>query len=238
MTLDWYVRKIKRQLGASSLLELEFTDDELGEFVLDALDEIQRYIDIPVLVEVPFSSCIDLKGFKCSSVLNIYRVDGLVGDGTGYDGSTVDPMYAQKWMAFSSSGTSYNLNDWLANYGAFNTLNQLTNTTSTPLAFKEDVLGKKLYINNNGNTSTRITIEYIPIYENVEQIEDSYWVNNLFKMALAMVKIALGRARTRFQLTNALHKDDGELILAEGNQELATLRETLRVNDMQFIPVD
>lgn len=240
MTLEWYVNKIKRAL-TGGIVYLEITDDTIADFVRDALDEVQRYIDSSVLVEVPFASCIDLKDFKCHAIVNIYRTDSATGDTSSNDfKSTMDPMQAQKWMAFSSGGTSYNLNDWISNYAAWNTINQLINTTSTPLSWveKNDKDGKKLYINCNGNTANRITIEYIPIYDSVEQIQDDYWIDILYRLSLALVKVALGRARTRFKVSNNQYTDDGDTILEEGKEELNTLRELLRVNNMQFIPID
>ena len=53
-----------------------------------------------------------------------------------------------------------------------------------------------------------------------------------------MVKVALGRIRTRFTQSNALWTQDGETLLQEGNEELKELREILRVNSTLFYPVD
>jgi hypothetical protein len=57
-------------------------------------------------------------------------------------------------------------------------------------------------------------------------------------MSLGLVKIALGRIRTRFTQSNALWQQDGERLLQEGLDEVKELRETLRTNSVYFYPLD
>ena len=59
MRLADYVNEIKLEL-TGGVLELEITDDVIASLVNKAFREIQRYIDIPKLVTVPFAPCIDL----------------------------------------------------------------------------------------------------------------------------------------------------------------------------------
>lgn len=59
MRLADYINEIKLEL-TGGVLELEITDDVIASIVNKAFREIQRYIDIPKLVTVPFASCIDL----------------------------------------------------------------------------------------------------------------------------------------------------------------------------------
>lgn len=177
-TRDEYIEDIKLQL-TGGLLDLEIDNKVIGEFVDRALIEIRRYIDETKLITVPFSKVIDLKGFKHSSIVKVYRAEGFVGDNSvateGGISSNVDPMYAQTWMAFSNGlGGQYNLQNYLLNYLAYNTLMQMKSNMSTDLAFKEDKHNDKLYINIAHGTPTHVTIEYVPIYESVEQITSDY----------------------------------------------------------------
>jgi hypothetical protein len=121
MELQQYVDEIKLAL-TGGVLELEIPDTTIGEVVKKCFREIQRYIDTTKVVTVPYANCIDLTDFKCSSITKIYRAVGYNGDSSGIDNSTIDPMYAQRWMAFSSGGTMYNLNNYLLNYMSYNTL--------------------------------------------------------------------------------------------------------------------
>lgn len=238
MQLTDYIEAIKLEL-TGGLLELEITDEMIGKLVMQSLREIQRYIDETKLVQVPFASCIDLTDFKHSSVVNVYR-DAAIGDiGPGNGGiSSVDPMYAQVWLAYSNGGSMYNLNNYLTNYMTYNTLLQLRNTQSTDLAFREDKHDNKLYINVSGGVPSTIVIEYVPIFTDVDDIKSDYWIDILQRHALALTKRALGRIRTYAKQSNALYTIDGDTLLEEGNRELENLREILRNNSNLFYPVD
>lgn len=238
MTLQDYVNEIKLEL-TGGVLQLEIPDDTIATVVKKAMREIQRYIDSTKLITIPYARCIDLKDFKCSSITNVYRAEGNTGDtSTGLTTSAVDPMYAQRWMAFSSGGTMYNLQNYLLNYMSWNTLLQLRNTTSTDMSFKYDKMAEKLYINVGYDTPRLVTIEYVPIYENVEDITSDYWIDILQRLALGMTKVVLGRIRSRYKQSNALWEQDGETMLAEGNEQVEALREILRTNATMFYPID
>lgn len=124
------------------------------------------------------------------------------------------------------------------NYLAYSTMQQMRSTMSTDMSFIEDKQADKLYINCGSTIPTAITIEYIPVLKSVEQVTDDYWIDILKRLSTALVKVALGRIRTRFTQSNALWTQDGETMLSEGNEELKELRETLRVNCNMFIPRD
>ena len=134
--------------------------------------------------------------------------------------------------------TMYNLQNYVMNYLSYNTLLQMRNTLSTDLDFKEDKAANKLYINAAYSDMQEITIEYVPTYHTVEQITSSYWILQLKKLSLALVKIALGRIRTRFGHTGDIITQDGDKILEEGNTEYKEVMQHLTENSMMFIPVD
>lgn len=236
MHLQDYIEEIKLEL-TGGILDLELTDEQLGKVVLKAFRELQRYIDETKLVTVPYSRCIDLTGFNSSAIVAVYRTEGYSGDSTDAAGMA-DPMYAQQWMIFSNGGTMYNLNDYVMNYLSYNTLLQMRNTTSTDLAFKEDKVGNKLYINTAYDKPVNITIEYIPVFKNVEEITSDYWIDILQRLSIALTKVTLGRIRTRYVQSNAQWSQDGETMLTEGNTELTELREMLRVNSMLTYGID
>ena len=124
------------------------------------------------------------------------------------------------------------------NYAAWTTLGQVRNTMSTDMSFREDKHNHKLYINNNVSSPGAITIEYIPKLAKVEDIKSDYWQDILIRLCLDLVKIQLGRIRTRFTQSNALWTQDGEKLLEEGNSDLKELRETLRANSNLVYPID
>lgn len=238
MRLEDFISEIKLEL-TGDVLELEISDEIIAKNVNKALRELQRYIDETKIVTVPFAKCIDLTGFKSSSITQVYRAEAVGDSGAGIT-SGVDPMWAQQWTVFSNGNGSsmYNLNNYLLNYMSYSTILQIRNTLSTDLYFKEDKHDNKLYINVSGNTPEKITIEYVPLFEKVEDIQSDYWKDKLLRLSLALTKIQLGRIRTYAKQTNALYTLDGDTILAEGVAEANEIREKLEGNSTLFYPID
>jgi hypothetical protein len=124
------------------------------------------------------------------------------------------------------------------NFLSYNTLLQMRNTLSTDMSFKEDKEGNKLYINCAYDQPKMVTIEYIPVYESVEQVEDDYWTDIIQRLALALTKVTLGRIRSYAKQSNALWTLDGDTLLSEGNQELSDIRTRLQDNAAFYYPID
>lgn len=218
------------------ILELELNDDALAKVTNSALREIQRYINTTKFITIPFSRCIDMKEYKPSAVIKVYRTKGyLAQENTGT--LPVDPMLAQQWQLLSGVGTMSGMQDFTYDYGAWNTLLQIRNTTSTDLAFIYDKTEEKLYINIALDIPSTITIQYIPRYDSVEEITSDYWIDMLVRMSVAITKVTLGRIRTRFTQSNPLWANDVG-ILEEGLTELKELREHLVANTQLVYPVD
>lgn len=241
MKIKDYIENIKLEL-TGGILNLEIPDSTIEKVVYKSLKELQRFIDETRLITVPFASCIDLSGSKVSSVSRVFRTEGFNGDTTCGDGrkpsTVIDPMYAQTWMAFTNGGTMYNLQDYLLNYMSYNTLLQMRNTTSTDLAFKQDRYEQKLYVNCATDTPQSITIEYVPVFENVDEVKSDYWIDILLKLSIAQTKLILGRIRSRYKQSSALWEQDGDTLLSEANEELANLRDMLTTNSQIIYPID
>ena len=203
-TRQQYIDYIKLML-TGNVIDLEIPDETIGKYVDAALQEVQRYIDETKIITVPFAKCIDLKDFKHSAIVHVYRTEGFTGDTTsGMTTSDVDPVYAQTWSVFTNGGQMYNLQNYLMNYMAYSTLLQVRNTLSTDMSFREDKHGCKLYINSSYTHPSKVTIEYVPIFENVEMVTSDYWIDILKQMSLALVKIGLGRIRNYGTQSSAL----------------------------------
>ena len=240
MTKNDIVEEIKLEL-TGQVLEMELDDSTLDLTINKAVRELQRYWDETTLVTIPYASCINYAGTpleESSSIVRIYRTVGVGNSEDAGNSVTMDPMYAQQWMVFSNAGTMYNLQDYVMNYAAWNTLSQVRNTMSTDLAFREDKHACKLYINNNISSPGNITVEYIPKLRSVEDIKSDYWKDVLVRMSLDFAKIQIGRIRTKFTQSNALWTLDGDKLLEEGNTDLKELREILRANSNMVYPID
>ena len=174
---------------------------------------------------------------KINSVVRIFRADGYVGDSASSTGM-VDPMYASQWQLLGGTSNMRNFQDYMYNYGSWNTLMQIRNTTSTDLAYRYDKSSNKLYINVASNLPSRITIEYVPRYDDVSEIVSDYWIDMLVRLCVANAKVIVGRIRSRYSQSNALWAQDGDTLLNEGNSELAELREHLVTNSQLVYGID
>lgn len=238
MELQDYVEDIKLEL-TGGITHLEIPDEIIAKLVNKTLREVQRYCDETRLITIPYAKCIDMTDTEVSSVSAVYRTYG-IGNESSSSSSTIsgyDPVSTQMWSTLTASGNFYNLNNYLTNLITYNTIQQIENTTSTDLAFKYDHQSKRLYINVT-DIPTEVTIEYVPTFKDVSDIKTDYWQNILLRLSVAYVKVALGRIRSKYKQTNSLWEIDGDALLAEGNEELKELRETLRVNSQLSYPID
>ena len=228
MNINAYIDEIKLKL-TGGVLDLEITDEAISKTIYSAMREVQRYIDTTRTITIPYSSCIDLTSYNVSSVSRVYRAEGYFAeDGTGIGTSPGDPVYMAQIQMLSGNGTINGLTEFTSNYAAWNTALQIKNTVSTDLAFRYDKSSEKLYINIAFDTPPRITIEYIPVYKDVDEITSDFWIDVILNLSTGLVQIMLGRIRSRFVQSNALWTMDGEAMLAEGNKLVDETREKLR----------
>jgi len=235
MELQDLIEETRNAITGGGVLESDLEDAQYKAIVNQVLREVGRYWDESKFITVPFAKCIDLKDFNCSSVVKVYRT-AAVGSSTGGT-DLLDPAYAQQWLLFSSGGTMYNLSEYILNYASWSTLNQIRNTLSTDMSFVEDTHEKKLYINNYMANPGMVTIEYIPRIPTIEDVESDYWIDIITRMCVATAKIWEGRIRSRFKHSGAQWEQDGDTLLAEGNEELKELRERLRDNSNLIGPI-
>ena len=238
MQMQAYIDAIKLPL-TGGVLQLEIDDATIMKIVNQAMRETQRYIDTTKIETVPFSRCIDcsILSSKVNSVSRVYRAEGFTLESSN-DSSVQDPMLVQQWQLLSGNGNILSMQDYAYNYAAWSTSQQIRNTLSTDLAFIYDKSSNKLYINVSSGTPTAITIEYVPRYDSVEEINSDYWVDMIVRLSIALTKITLGRIRSRFTQSSALWSQDGESLLAEGNAELTDLREKLLASSQLIYGID
>lgn len=232
MDMSGYVDEVKFKL-TGGVLELEIDDSGIQKTIEHSLREMQRYLGNARYITLPFKSCIDVSEYHISDVRAVYAADanmGIAVMGDNGDGlyrntlnSALDP--AAWWMYYNgSSGQVSTLTKYIDNYYAYVQLRKSTNMGDLKrLSFNYNKADELLYINNNAGVN-RITIEYVPRFDNVEEITNDAWIDILVRLSVANLKITLGRARSRFTQSNALWSQDGERLLEEGTKELEDLR--------------
>jgi hypothetical protein len=152
--------------------------------------------------------------------------------------AAMDPLYASQWMLLSGIGNIGHISDYASNLAAWNQMLQMRNTISTDLAFYYNKSEKKVYINISAGLPDKVTIIYIPRFDDVSEIESDYWNDILVRLSVATAKVTVGRVRTKFKQSNALWTLDGDQILEEGNTELAALRQELKDSTQLVYGVD
>lgn len=210
------------------IVSFELSDSSLTKIINSSFREIQRYIDTFALLTIPYKQCIDMKEYKVNSVIKVMRAEGFSIDVDAEHGAVLDPMYASQWQLMSGTGNIGGISDYVARVSAWNTIMQIRNTTSTDLAHIYDKFGEKLYINVSSNLPDKITIMYIPRFDDVSQITSDFWIDMLIRLTVANTKVTVGRVRSKFKQTNALWTLDGDELINEGNTELTAIREELK----------
>lgn len=239
MLLSAYIDEIKLKL-TGNFIDLELDDSTITQLINAALREVQRYIDTTKLITIPYSPCMDLTKYNVSSVARVFRTNNyaVVNSDAGNNiYAEADPMWLGMWQMMSGDGNIGNLQNWGYNYAAWNTALQTRNTLSTDLQFRFDKHTNYLYVNCAFDSPENITIEYIPLYTNVEEIKSVYWIDMIINLALALAKVTIGRIRSKFSQSNALWALDTS-ILEEGQSELADLREQMRNNNQLIYGID
>lgn len=218
---------------------LELSDSSLTKIINSALREIQRYIDTPAFITIPYQKCIDMSPYKVNAVIKVLRPEGyLNGESASETGMTVDPLYASQWQVLTGTGNISNMTNYMYNLTAWSTIQRIRNTTSTDLAHVYDKNSEKLYININSNYPSNVTVMYIPRLDDVSQIKSDFWIDVLVRMSVAITKQTVGRVRTKFKQSNALWAIDGDALLEEGNSEMTALRQELKDSTQLFYPYD
>lgn len=236
MEITGYREELKLKL-TGNVLELELDDATLDSLINSSLREVQRYIDTTKLITIPYEPCIDMKEYHVNAVTHVYRSQGY-GVGESEAGSqSYDPMYMGMWQMMSGNGNLYNINDWTYNYAAWNTALQTRNTLSTDMFFRYDKTDDKLYINCGFDHPEKVTVEFVPRFDDVSQVKSDFWIDMIINVALAQAKITVGRIRSRFTQSNALWEQDTN-ILQEGLDELADLRDRMKSQTMLQYPID
>lgn len=224
-TMADYVDDIAFQLGGG-VLELEI-QSQLPKCVNKALKEIMRYMTTPKLKTVPYSNTIDCNEHKVYSVISVRRPNPIYG--TTYGVGDLD-VFSLASGVLSSVDPTYYENRMM--------LIQQRNTISTDLDFIWEPSTKLLRLSVNPPFPTVVTIEYIPDYENVEEVTEPFWQDFILQMATAYAKVITGRIRSKYTLKSSQYELDGATLLAEGNEELNNIRTYLRDNVDLAFPID
>lgn len=228
MTRDEFIEDVKLSLGAP-FVDIE-VESIIGKLVDKAFREVSRYIVETRFATVSYSDKgIDVSKYGIESIVQIFRTSNpsRVADFTDiYSLSTLNQA--------NSSSVNLLLSDYLYR----TQLAQVKSTITTDMDFTFDKADQKLYVNTYYPQPTQITLVYIPVFKDVSDVKEMYWINYIQRLSLAFTKEALGRVRGKYELSSSLYKLDGDTLLSEGIAERDAIREELNENSDVVFPID
>lgn len=254
-TYSQYIEYIKLMLGAvdDNDSSLELSNDTVKRYIDLAFLEIKPYINIRKRITLPwnkgFNGAIDLKSFniKAQNVITVRRgqAQGYINGGTTLTGSwssysyTTDgtypniPLYTVGGSLFGvSSGGNPSADAWSTEKIILKGINE----TSGDRHFFFDYDTQLLFINFNTATPKSVTVDYIPDFENAEQIEDSFWVNVIQKKSLALTKLGLSQYRGKYSsVSGAPFVLDYQRLQTEGDLLNQEVEQILEENSIDYI---
>lgn len=226
MLMNEYVSKLSFMLGFQSNKNNEQID--LSEAVNIAFTELKEYIKTPVNKTIPFATRLDLKalGINTVNVLYVQAAEPRIGLSlTAIDSSNVFQVAAAVNLSSGyGQGQGLNIDPIMSQLA----LQQTRNALSTDLQWSYDLPNQVVYVTHRAPIPATITIRYVPIYNDVSEIEGPTWVNYLLRLALAHAKVSLGRTRSKYIVEGSNVTLDGEQLLTEGNAELEAIRNELK----------
>ena len=227
-TAAQYKEEMMLELGGS-VVDIEIEDD-LEKFVDLALNRIRPVISESHYMTVPTSDSIDLSDKDVYAVVQVFR--GAPNANSLLSAEATDDSYLfNSSIITSADGTGIlgnTVDTAIINYMASDIVRQIQGKSSdVDFEFDDGIL----YVDTTDLACTKLTIEYIPSFANVEDVKDPFWQQLIYRLALAKAKVALGRARVKYRLTNLPYEIDGDTLVAEGQQEQSEIEAWLTENN-------
>lgn len=233
MTMAEVVEQVAFMLGLPANQNVEGM--QIEQAVNIAFRELKRYIKTPVDKTVPYSTRLDLikLGIHTTKVLYVQAANPRTGlTMANVDGSNVFQLAAAvSGYGYSSSASTLNLDPIMQQLA----LSQVRNTLTTDFQWKYDLPNQVIYCAHSAQRPAMVTIRYVPIYEDVSEIQGQTWIDYLIRMSEANMKKALGRSRSKYTIEGSNVSLDGETLLAEANAELEAIRNELATKSSHLV---
>lgn len=225
MTMNEIVEQVEFMLGLPSNKNVENLQTQ--QAVMIAFRELKRYMKTPVDKTVPFATRIDLSkvGIQTKRVLYVQAAYPRIGlTLSSLDAGNVFQV-AASLNNYSGIGQTSSINvDPIVTEMA---MAQVRNTISTDFQWKHDPLNNCIYCTHRDPVPTHLTIRYVPIFNDVSEINNDTWLDYLIRMSEANMKKALGRSRSKYTIEGSNVTLDGDVLLQEANTELEAIRAEL-----------
>lgn len=235
MTMDEIAMQVSFMLGIPANSNVEELD--VRQAVLIAFREAKRYMRTPALKTVPFATRIQLEkaGIVTTCVRGVYSANPKVGlNLSNVGGGNVFQLAAAVNAGAMINSTTSNL-DPIINQLA---MAQASNTLSTDLNWRHDVDNDVLYITCKAPIPSQVTIDYVPDYQDVNEVKNKSWIDIIIRLSEAYMKLALGRSRSKYTIQGSNVSLDGETLLSEANSQLEALRAEMESKTNRLVVLD
>lgn len=235
MTMAEYVQQVSFILGLPASDNVEGIDIQQG--VTLAFQELKAYMKTPVDKTVPYQSRIDLvaNDIHTKRVLYVFAAKPRLG-------LTMSSIESGNVFQIAAAVNTY------SPYGQANIINidpimrelalsQVRNTLGTDLQWVYDTQNQVVYVANKDPVPVFVTIRYYPLYNDVSEIVSDVWIDYLRRLSVAYCKLALGRVRSKYKVSDSNMELDGEILLNEANQEFADIRAELKIKKSKLVVV-
>lgn len=232
MKMEEIVSEVQYNLGLPANENVE--DISIQQGVLQAFRELKRYMKTPCDKTVPYATRIDLlaNDIHTVKVLYVYASRPRIGMTLNSISSGNVFQLAASVNVYSGIGntSSINIDPIVTEMG----MAQVRNTLSTDFQWKYDVNNQVVYCAHRDPRPIEVTIRYVPDYKDVSEITNNTYIDYLVRMSTANVKLALGRSRSKYKVTDSNVELDGDILVQEANSELEKLREELENKKSKF----
>ena len=233
MTMEEIVDQVNFMLGIPANENIEELQPEKA--VLIAFRELKRYIRTPVDATVPYSTRLDLKalGIKTKKILNVFASIPRIGltMNTIDSGNVFQVAAAVNTYSAIGNNSSINIDPIMTEMA----MAQVRNTLATDFQWNYDSNNDVIYCAHRDPRPVQVTIRYVPDYQDVSEIQGTTYQDYLVRMSIANMKIALGRARSKYKVEGSNVSLDGDTLLTEGNAELEAIRQELGTKKSRLV---
>lgn len=233
MKMEQIVAQVNFMLGIPAVDKEEGIQTE--QAVLLAFEELKSYMRTPVNKTVPYTRRIVLSEVGIDTTKVLY----------------VLPAYPRIGLTLSSidSGNVFAVAAAVNTYGAIGqsssinidpimtemALAQVRNTIGTDFQWTYDVLNDAVYCTHRDPIPTSVTIGYVPEFHDVSEIKGHTWITYLIRLSEAYMKLALGRARSKYTVSDSNVELDGDTLLAEAQSDFETIRAELEAKKTRLV---
>lgn len=228
---------IKMELGWP-IIDIELSDKNINLVLDKTMRDLQPYILFTHYKTLENAPIIDLPE-DVAYVLDIYRGEpkgsaitapNMLNDNEILFGATAHNSMLLDTGSLSGGGG----NDGITSYYLMKLFYNSIRGNTASIDFTQN--GDKLYV-EHAMGGEQVTIEYVPVIKEPEQLTDSYWYKKLYDLFLANCKIVIGRARSKYKIQASKYELDGDAILNEGLEAKSRIIEELESSAVNLLQI-